>query len=60
MIDSDFSLLISELNAEPYICRDGFRFLLRKSGHNGHQNLAFGIEHIDIFFFKENVNFFLA
>ena len=54
MVDLNLTLLISELDAQAYIRRQRFGFLLRQGCHDCHQNFSLGIQCIDILLLEEH------
>ena len=56
MVDPHLSLLVSELNPQPDIRRQGFRSLLCQCRHNRDENLAFGIKGVYVFFLEKDVD----
>jgi hypothetical protein len=56
VVDLDLALPIAELDAKSDVCRKGFRFLLYKRRHDGHQNLALGVKGVNVLLLKKDGN----
>ena len=54
MVDPDFSVLETVLQAEFDVLAQRLTFLLCQARHNGKQHLTLGIHGVDVLFFKEN------
>ena len=53
VVDLNLALLITELDTEADIRRQGFGLLLRQRRHDRHKHLALGVERIDVLLLEE-------